>query len=204
MTRAFRTRWRGVTLVVRPLAQPVAPNELCHSERALVTAARSPNRRREIRAGRAAAHDAFRAAGVKNNLAVLRTATGQPQISGAEGWHVSLSHGGALVAAACARFSLGVDVVPLDRLAQVSRVVAGQGGFALPSNHGSPLLPLLLWSAWEALGKVTGEGVLSETHTLVQPRRSGKGFVARAGARLLRWWALPGHLVCVAVPGRGP
>jgi 4'-phosphopantetheinyl transferase EntD len=200
VTHGLRTRWRGVTLVVRPLAQRVATNELAHSERALVTAARSPNRRHEIRAGRAAAHDAFRAAGVKNNLAVLRSATGQPQISGLEGWHVSLSHGGALVAAACARFPLGVDVVPLDRLSQVSRVVAGHAGFAVPLDSRSPLAPLLLWSAWEALGKVTGEGVLSETHTQVRPRRSLGGFVARAGARLLRWWALPGHLVCVAVP----
>ncbi len=184
--------WRGVTLVVRPLRERV-PGELSRAERALVRSAGSDARRRELRAGRLVAHLALRAAGVKGRVEVLRAAAGQPALSKLAGWHLSLSHGGALVAAVCARRRVGVDVVALARVAQIERVVEGHARAVAPGTAA------LVWTAWEALGKVSGEGVLSETRTALQPRRARGGFVARVGARRLRWWTLPGHLVCVAV-----
>jgi phosphopantetheinyl transferase len=194
-------RWKGATVVVRRLRARVLAAELSRGERALVQAARSPKRRQELRVGRATLHAALRAAGEKRSTEVLSSKQGRPQLVGLTGWCVSLCHGGELVAAAVARGPVGIDVEPLSRLPQVTRVV--EGWTHPPRGAPVPELPVplafLQWTAWEALGKLTGKGVLAGAKSFIRPELTADGLVARSRGRRLRWWTLADHILCVAV-----
>src|SRR5271167_1397005 len=104
---------------------------------------------------------------------VLVSSALRPLLDPPTGWFLSLAHDGGLAVAACARRAVGVDVVPFSRRQQVERTVRA----ALESRAASGLVAeatpwssaLVLWSAWEAIGKRTGEGVLGAMHERIRP-----------------------------------
>jgi phosphopantetheinyl transferase len=196
--------WRGAKLAVRLLEAPIGEHELSAKELSLVDAARAEHRRQQLRAGRAIAHAVARAAGLRSRVEVLQSESGRPRLSGAAaGWRLSLSHGGALAAAIIGHSAVGIDVEPLSREAQVTRVVAGWGRRRGRQRVPTPSLPLplalLQWTAWEAMGKLTGKGVLAGAKATIRPELGTDGLTAQARGRHLRWWLVQGHVLCAAV-----
>lgn len=197
-------KWGGAALVVRSLAAPVTDRELSPAEQKLVQAARAEHRRKELQAGRAAAHAALRAVGIRSRVEVLQSASGRPHLSSnAAAWQLSICHGGGLAAAIVGQSAVGIDVEPLSRQAQVARVVAGWGQRMGNRHEPDPVLPLplalLQWTAWEALGKVTGRGVLAGAKLLIRPELTPAGLTAKLRGRHLRWWTVQDHVLCAAV-----
>ncbi len=185
------------------------PGPLHEAESALVAAARSEGRRLELRAGRAAASRAFEAAGLTPAPAVLSEASGRPVVD-TPGWHVSIAHDARIALAAVARRPVGVDVLDLSRGDDVARVVGARiaSGRARPLlGAGVPAVPshLLLWSAWEALGKRTGGGILSGPMMLdIEARPVDEGAVARVAGEHVWWFIDGGLLVCIATTPESP
>ncbi len=191
--------WGGAAIAALPLASSNAEDALSSRERSLVRAASSERRKRELRAGRSAARAALRAAGLRTPVEVLGSAEGWPRLAGTRGWHVSICHAGDWAAAIAARVPVGIDLEPLARLGQVERVVAGWNEQALVPSAPFPWpAPLIQWTAWEALGKLTREGVLAGARIAVRPRRTADGLACRLPRRSLRWWCLEGHVLCAA------
>jgi len=195
-------RFDGAIVATRRLDDPTNGDDLSRGERALVSAAKEESRRQEIRAGRAAAHEALRAAGSPWPEEVLKAPDERPSIGGSQGWYVSLAHDGQLAVAACATHPIGVDLAPFHRLAQLDRVVRSSIGAGL----GRPLgveaawpASLLLWTAWEALAKQRGVGVLGEAmQAAICPRMAGDHALATLGQNQLRWWNDEENLFCLA------
>ena len=180
-----------------------APEPTPAAERLLVEEARTENRRLELRAGRAAARQAFEAAGLFPVPAVLPDASGRPVVD-LPGWHVSLAHDARVAVAAVAADVVGLDVIDLSRAGDVARVV----GARIASGRARPLCgrglaglgpAMLLWSAWEALGKRTGGGVLSGPMLLdIAPVPVDDGAVALLAGARVRWYRDSEVLVCLA------
>jgi hypothetical protein len=191
--------WRGAGIATRSLRVLVAQNQLSAEELALVREAPRPKRKQEIRVGRIAAHAALRNAGLEERTEVLRSNDGSPVLRSAGGWRVSICHGGEWAGAAASLGGVGIDIEPVSRLGQVGRVVDGWSE-ASATSVGLPLpWPLLQWTAWEALAKVSGAGVLAERKWVVRPRLTGDGLVAQSAGCSLRWWGVDEHVLCVAV-----
>jgi 4'-phosphopantetheinyl transferase EntD len=194
--------WDGAYVAFCPLGDPADGADLSPRELALVAAATSESRRREIRAGRRAAHAALKAAGVSALPEVLTSTAGRPSLDPPAGWFVSLAHDGGLAVAACARRPVGIDVVPFSRRPQVERVVRAslQTGTAIDLPiFDTPWPPaLVLWSAWEAIGKQGGGGVFEAMRASIRPEMSGDTAAAVVATCHLRWWTHGEHLFCLA------
>jgi 4'-phosphopantetheinyl transferase EntD len=194
--------WDGAYLAFCPLGDPAYDADLSPRELALVAAATTESRRQELRAGRRAAHAALKAAGVSALPEVLTSAARRPSLDPPAGWFVSLAHDGGLAVAACARRSVGIDVVPFCRRQQVERVVRA----TLENGTGIGLLTvdtpwpsaLVLWSAWEALGKQTGGGVFEAMRASIRPEMKDDTATAAVARCHLRWWSHGEHLFCLA------
>ncbi|MHB8418421.1 MAG: 4'-phosphopantetheinyl transferase family protein [Myxococcales bacterium] len=191
--------WAGTAVALHRLRDAVADEELSAGELALARAARSERRRQELRAGRAAAHAALRAAGRRRRSEVLCSEEGLPRLIDARGWRVSICHAGDWAAATSARAPVGIDLEPLSRLRQVARVVEGWGGGPIADPDLPLPLPLLRWTAWEALGKLSGRGVLAGAKRPIRPRLTAAGLIAQSEGARLRWWTFDAHLLCLAV-----
>jgi phosphopantetheinyl transferase len=172
-------------------------------ERAFVEGAWSEERRHELTAGRAAARRAFEAAGCAPAPRVGADGAGRP-VADMAGWHVSIAHDGRVAFAAVAARPVGIDAIALDRTGDVVRVVTARisSGRAKPLVGAAPLgfeRAMLLWSAWEALGKRTGGGILSGPMRLdIATVPVDDGAVACVGEARLRWFVDQEHLVCLA------
>jgi 4'-phosphopantetheinyl transferase EntD len=193
----------GANVAFRRLDDLLDDEELSPRERALAAGAESEWRRREIMAGRAAAHAALRAAGVFPLPEVLTSTDRRPLLLPPCGWHLSLAHDGELAVAACARTAVGVDIVPLARRAQIERAVrSALDSGATGTGSMAELVPypraLLLWSAWEALGKQSGEGVFQGMQASIHAVLDEQGAATIIDGRCLRWWWNGTHLVCLA------
>jgi phosphopantetheinyl transferase len=196
-----------LVLATHRLDAEVPASALRPGEQGLVDAAQGDHRRRELAAGRAAARLAFAAAGAPPHLQVLADAKGRPVVEPPGPWHVSIAHDGALAAAAVSLAPVGVDLIPLARAEAARKVVERR----ISTGRARPLAvasarpfdeALLLWTAWEALGKRTGGGVLSGV--MDEPLcvdASGEHPAASAGGVRLRWLLVDGHLCCVARAG---
>jgi len=191
----------GAVVAVRALDAPCG--EIPESERALAAAAGSDRRRREILAGRAAAHEALDAAFPEGPaVAVLSDAEGRPRIvPPIAGVFVSIAHDGGLAAAAAGEAPLGVDLAPFSRTAQAGRVVEAlvKSGRAFAVEGRVPWPHLMVWTAREAMAKRLGTGVLDDRLAVrLEPSPCGEDWVARTDKMLLRWWFEEAVLVCVA------
>lgn len=196
-------------VVVRPLGE-VPDDALTPAERGLADGAGSDPRRRELRAGRAAAKAALLAADASFvSRSVVADDRGRPVLDPPAGDAISLAHDGGSVAAAYALAPVGIDLFSLDRLAQAERVVTARLARDAPPFTGAAGLPwpapALLWTAWEAAGKRSGDGVLSRvigrTWTI---RRFETLWGATAGDTRVRWFEERGCLVCLATALPGP
>jgi len=116
--RSRPLQWDGATVAIRRLDDAENDRELSQGEHALVLAALSESRRKELRAGRAAAHEAFRAAGAPSLPEVLKADDERPKLAGSRGWYLSLAHDGDFAVAACDTHPIGVDFVPFRRAPQ--------------------------------------------------------------------------------------
>jgi len=178
--------------------------ELSRAELNLVSTGATPRRRGELSAGRKAAALAFDALAVGGRPSVLSDDAGRPRLVPPGEWHVSLAHDGLLAAAAVARAPIGIDLIDLRRLAQLTRVVRDrivtERAVGLVGDFAAHPAPLLLWSAWEALGKQTGGGVLSgPMQALIEPRVDEEGqATASVGNSRLQWWLDDHHFFCLA------
>jgi phosphopantetheinyl transferase len=118
---------------------------------------------------------------------------------------VSLAHDEGLAVAACARAPVGIDVVYLGRASQLTRVVRSvleEHPDRAPSIAGVLPWPaaVVAWTAWEALGKLSGVGVLGLSLTDgLEVNVAEGGAVGAAGGSRLRWWAEGQHVFCLAV-----
>lgn len=192
-------------VLVRGLGE-VPDEALSAAERGLADATGSDLRRREIRAGRAAARALF--ARLSPGLArtsVLRDAEGAPRLDPPGEWTVSLAHDREVVAAAAAQGPVGLDVLQESRFAQARTVVEAriERSRAVPLGGAWPEdLPesALLWTAWEALGKLTKKGVLGGAMqvALVARGRPELPLEAHAPGVRVRWWRDEGALVALA------
>lgn len=195
-------RLADAVVAVRSLEGAVTDTDLLPGEHGLVDAAPSEQRAMELRAGRAAARDAFHAAGVTPRPSVLAAPDGRPRLEPPGGWHVSLAHDGGLAAAAVGHAPVGLDLFDLARTEQASRVVARriESGRArdLVGEHRPFPHAAMLWTAWEALGKRTGAGVFGGMEITLEPRPGDLPAEARTGDVLVRWWQHDGVLVCLA------
>jgi 4'-phosphopantetheinyl transferase EntD len=208
-TRSPPWKFGGATVATRRLDDLANGDDLSRGEQALVSAARSELRRKELAAGRAAAHEALRAAGSPSPHRVLKDSDQRPRLAGSRGWFLSLAHDGDLAVAACDTHPIGVDVAPFLRRAQLERVV----GSAIDAQLARPLggeavwpPSLLLWTAWEALGKQRGVGVLGEAmEAQLEVQMTGDCAVATWGHSRLRWWTDEENLFCLAtmIPAAG-
>jgi 4'-phosphopantetheinyl transferase N-terminal domain len=203
LTLAFDEPLDGANVAFRRLDALIDNGELSPGERTFAAAAGSEPRRREIMAGRAAAHAALRAAGVSPLPEVLTSTDRRPLLRPPCGWHLSIAHDGELAVAACARTAVGVDVVPLARQAQIERAVRSaldsrSAGMDSMSEIGLYGRALLLWSGWEALGKQSGEGVFQGMRASIHPVWNERGAMTIVDGRCLRWWWHGTHLVCLA------
>jgi hypothetical protein len=198
----------GATVAIRRLDDIANDSDLSEGEQVLVAAAQRPSRRQELRAGRAAAHAAFRAAGVLPRQEVLQSVDGRPMLALSRGWHLSLAHDGAVAVAACDTHPLGVDLAPFCRAAQLERVVRSAIGaeFAKPlEGHVVWPVPLVLWTGWEALGKQRGVGVLGNAmRGALRLRMVGESAIAILGQSRLRWWTDEENLFCLATTLASP
>lgn len=191
-----------------------AEDGLSAAERALVDEAGSERRRAELRGGRAAAREAFSALHPhRPPPQVLTHPDGRPLLVPQDGRFVSLAHDDGYVAAAASTSPVGLDVLGLHRAAQAARVVEARiaSGRATGLPRGAYPWPeaALLWTAWEALGKRTGRGVLSEAMLLrLMPEAGPEGLVARTANASVFWWEAEGLLLCLAAStrlfGEGP
>lgn len=190
-----------------PLAAPVDDHALTPAERGLCDAAASDERRRELRAGRAAFHLALSACTTRP-ASLLHDAAGRPRLEPPSDWFVSIAHDGDWALAAVSNAAVGIDLVPLSRADRVRHVVSQR----LATHRARPLAAgseqpfdeaLLLWTAWEALGKRSGGGVLAgPMRRSLKVERSVEGATSIDGDDRLRWWLHEGHVLCVA--GRRP
>ena len=191
-------------IALHPLAEPVPLDRLHPAELELVRSSSSAPRQVELAAGRFAARIALAALGATPQLAVLADVDGRPRIDPASDLFISLAHDGLYAVAAASRHPVGVDVMSFDRAASArkvveTRVATGRGqsltpGSALPFDEA-----LMLWTAWEALGKRTGGGVLSgPAHSVIKVEQASDGAFACVGDALVRWRAFDGHLLCIA------
>lgn len=190
-------------VVVLPPSSALDASALAPSERALVDAAREPRRARELLAGRIAARQAFLQSGVEHPPAVLRAYDGRPRLAPAtDGWFVSLAHDGELVVAAVARQPVGVDVLLATRFASAERVVSQR----LATGRARPLPPhppapwpdaALCWTAWEALGKHDGRGVLPAMQRPLSLQVGDDRVEGRSDGLRLRWWSQADALLCL-------
>ncbi len=196
-------RLDDAVLVARALALEVSDDELSAAERGLADAAPSQTRRQELRAGRAAAREAFLTAEAGSPPSVLQDGRGRPRLDPPGDWFVSLAHDRALACAAVARAPVGVDLLAFAREGPAARVVAER----IRSGLGTALLPgsvspfpesMLLWTAWEALGKRTGEGVLTATRVPLRVERRENVPTAFTAEARVRWFEIEGHLLCLA------
>lgn len=179
-------------------------SRLAPGEQALVDAARTPQRRLEVIAGRQAARKAFENAGLARAPAVLRAPDGTPKLEPPlEGWFVSIAHDGDWAVAAVSRARVGVDVLPVSRFESAKRVVSQR----LKSDRAKALMPhpdarwpdaALLWTAWEALGKHDGRGVFPAMKLEITLQTDGAELSGQAGSERLRWWEASGALFCLA------
>lgn len=200
----------GVPVALVPLSQ-CDESTLSPPERALVESARSDRRRQELTAGRIAARATLEALRpLPSPLPdVLADPSGRPVCVPDVGVFVSIAHDEGMAAAAVARAPIGLDVLRLDRADQADRVVRAR----IDTGRATGLLRqvdapwsdgLVLWTAWEALGKLSGEGVLGEAMlTRLEPEPHGHALVARTRDAELRWWIEGGFAVCLAL-GRAP
>lgn len=202
MTSAI-LRSDGVHVAVRRLDDPSNSTQLSPLEGALASATVSERRRREIQAGRAAAHAALSAAGVDPAPDVLSCTGAGPLLVPQNGRYLSIAHDGGLAVAACATYPVGIDFVSFRRRPQVDRVVwsAIHQGYAKSLRGQSAIWPssLLLWTAWEALGKRRGDGVwggaMSESISIVE---EGEPLISIGGTGHLRWWGDGEGLFCLS------
>jgi len=191
---------------------PVDATALSPEELALVEGASSSTRRQELLAGRAAVRSALRAVGRPAPRAVLSGLDGRPQllydasiVPPAELPSVSIAHDGSWAAAAVSMRAVGVDLAGTSRqdrvMAVIARLVAQGRALAVPPTPGCPFDPALMtWTAWEALGKRTGEGVLpAMTSVISAPRREGGRWIARSTEARLTWFDHDDVLGCTAV-----
>jgi 4'-phosphopantetheinyl transferase EntD len=195
--------WRdGAHVAVCPLDEGTTDAALSPRERELLRAASTEGRKREIRAGRLAAHAALRASGLSPPPEVLTADDLAPSLDPPSGCFLSLAHDGALAVAACARRTVGVDVVPLSRRPQIERVVrASLDSRGAPGLVDASFWPpeLMLWTAWEALAKRTGEGVFGAMrHARLRAEADGPTATACLAESRLRWWGQAEHLFCLA------
>jgi phosphopantetheinyl transferase len=192
----------GATVALRRLDDIANGSDLSEGEQALVVAAKSPSRRQELRAGRAAAHAAFRAAGALPPQEVLKSLDGRPMMARSRGWYLSLAHDGDLAVAACDTLPVGVDLAPFRREAQLERVVRSAIGAELArplEGHVTWPVPLVLWTAWEAFGKQRGVGVLGEAmRGRIHVGMDGESATAVLGQSRLRWWTDDENVFCLA------
>lgn len=173
-------------------------------EKALVDAARTPERRSEVLAGRLAARKAFESAGLTRPPAVLRAPNGTPLLEPPmEGWFVSIAHDGDWAVAAVSRAPVGVDILPTSRFESAQRVVSER----LKSERARALEPhpparwpdaALLWTAWEALGKRDGRGVFPAMKLEIALDARGEDLSGHTGLERVRWWEASGALFCLA------
>jgi 4'-phosphopantetheinyl transferase EntD len=199
-------RFDSVVVAWQALEATIPVDRLHPLEQQLLATAGSDARRRELLAGRVAAHRALEALGAPAGLAVITDTSGRPMIQPAGAWHVSLAHDGLYALAAASTQAVGVDLITLDRAAQAGRVVTHRietgraRGFAAGARCPWDAA-LMLWTAWEALGKRTGEGVLAgaAVHALALEETRGPVPTALAGAARLHWFLVDDrHLACVA------
>lgn len=213
----------------------VPDSELSASEISLAKKAPSEQRRLELRAGRAMARQALLALSPNSPVTILADSKGRPQVIG-QSAHLSIAHTRHQVFAAAAPNPLGIDAESFERTGQIARVVASlkQRGRAaslrwdsdlarqvaeassLAVKEGNPGLfhpaaswndATLLWTAWEALGKLAGDGVLSGV-MLQEIRIEGveaetQQLVGSSVGRRLWWWGESGHLCCLAMANAG-
>lgn len=204
MTEPFQMG--DATIAIVELAAFSDPHLLSGPERALVEEAKTPERRGEVLGGRLAAHEAFRAAGVEEPPSVLRAKDGRPRLEPPQpGWYVSLAHDAGLACAAVSEVPVGVDVFALERLASATRVVerriATGRARSLRRTVDVPVPDAaLLWTGWEALGKLDGEGVLRamERELVVVALERPGVWQGRAAGVQLRWWTWGDALFCLA------
>lgn len=194
-------------LALRAIGACVADDELTPLERGLADAAPSEKRRQEIRAGRAAARAALTAFDPQLRLvSVLAEVDGRPRLEPPGGGHVSLAHDGVLAIAAFSLAPVGVDLLALDRTEQARRVVEQR----IATGRARALEPgprpwdeaVLLWTAWEALGKHSGGGVLAGAMRAQIAPTTGEQLTADVNGVRLRWLAAEGSLVCLATGAR--
>lgn len=192
----------AVVVVLSP-SSPLDASALWPSERALIDTAREPRRARELLAGRLAARHAFLRSGVEPPPAVLRAFDGRPRLEPPlDGWFVSLAHDGESVVAAVGRQPVGVDVLLASRFDSAGRVVAQRlatgRARALPPHPPSPWPDAALcWTAWEALGKHDGKGVLPAMQRPLSLQIEGDRVEGRCERLRLRWWSQADALLCL-------
>jgi 4'-phosphopantetheinyl transferase len=133
----------------------------------------------------------------------VRTAAGQPQLEGIDGWFFSISYAGDLVGVASARCPVGLDLEPATRrpAAMLARrfasderayIAAAPGG-----AHGRDQRFLEIWTKKESYLKWRGCGLAAglASFSVLQPARLGVQFwPVGASAGLM------GH-VCAATVG---
>lgn len=192
--------------------EDVADDRLSAAERALAAAARSSQRSLELRAGRAVAREALHAllshsdSSGSADFSVLADASGRPVVTG-ELACISIAHSRRCVMAAASRTPVGLDIEPFDRAGRLADVVSslqargraiGLSG-AVPGGWSEAML---LWTAWEAMGKLDTTGVLGgamkralRLTSVSTPTHCLEG--ESEGVRL-RWWTDGEHLCCLA------
>jgi 4'-phosphopantetheinyl transferase EntD len=201
-----RYSFEGVVVTTLSIPTRVEPHHLDllgPGERTLVTSAGSEHRRRELVGGRLAGIDALGASSVARPQ-ILMNSEGRPVLEPPDGRHISIAHDAGVAVAAVGDAPVGVDVIPLARQPQARRVVdehiSKARGVPLDGHHRPWPQALMLWTAWEALGKQSGHGVLggaSLEHLSPAPGPDGTALAA-AGSRLVRWWVEGEALLCLA------
>lgn len=192
--------------------EDVADDRLSAAERALAAAARSSHRVLELRAGRAVAREALRAFHPHADFSVLADASGRPNVHGAPAF-ISIAHSRTRVVAAASTNPVGLDVEPFERAERLADVVSSlcARGRATRISGDLPCSwpeAMLLWTAWEAMGKLDTTGVLGGAMKRVI-RTNATDADARAdlfegfseGVRL-RWWIDADHVHCLATKSR--
>ncbi len=195
-------RWRINDVAVVAVPIPAADVVASAAEEAAIAARFSPGRRREWLAGREAGRLALAELGCVDAGPILADERGAPRLLPSVGLSLSLAHDGDFVIAAAARFPVGVDLLGGGRFDSAHAVVTARwrdgraGAVVGPCRWPSTAMA---WTAWEALAKLSGEGMPTAMHHALRVQAvceaSAEG--AAEGSRLT-WFAAAGGLACLA------